>query len=76
MTEEEKQEAVEEIRGMVQDSRAELGLEDGSSKAAALSQDLSDAWKSPKADDYEDLIREMVTEIYTDWYNLEGALDT
>ncbi|CED91767.1 hypothetical protein [Actinomyces succiniciruminis] len=76
MTDEEKQGAIEELRVLVQDSRAELGLEDGSSKAETLSQDLSDAWKSPKADDCEDLISEMVTEIYNDWYNLEGALET
>ena len=76
MADEEKQEAIEELRVLVQDSRAELGLEDGSNKAETLSQDLSDAWKSPKADDYEDLISEMVTAIYNDWYNLEGALDT
>lgn len=75
MTDEEKQEAIEELRVLVQNSRAELGLEDGSNKAETLSQDLSDAWKSPKADDYEDLVSEMVTEIYNDWYSLEGALD-
>ncbi|NDR54693.1 hypothetical protein [Actinomyces sp. 565] len=75
MTDEEKEEAVAELLGMVQDSRADLGLEDGSSKAETLSQDLSDAWKSPKADDYEDLVSEIVTAIYNDWYDLEGALD-
>ncbi|MDU0348685.1 hypothetical protein [Actinomyces sp. MRS3W] len=76
MTEEEKQEAIAEVLSQVQTSRANLGLEDGqgSNKATSLADDLSEAWKSPKAEDYETEIIEIVNSMYSDWDGIEGAL--
>lgn len=63
--------AIEAVKTQVRWARNGLELSDGgAAKGEALSKDLDEAWKSPKASDYQMVIYDSVTEAATLWSTL------
>ncbi|WP_162933787.1 MULTISPECIES: hypothetical protein [Actinomyces] len=75
MAENRQKTAIGKVLERTRTARLTLDLENDSTKAVTLSQDLSDSWTSPRATDYEEILFEIVNTMRSAWSNLELTLE-
>lgn len=67
--------AVKAVLDQVDASRTNLELDSSQSKGESLARDLSDSWSSPKAEDYETEIFDLVVQAGSQLDNIRTTLE-